>query len=200
MSDKNNVNKVKGFTLIEVLITLSILGIVTAIAMPNISDFIIKTRVDNEISSLHRLILNARNAAVNTGKNVTVCPLSNNTCAADWTAELTVFTNDTNTLADNSVYNNDGNENNQSADEKTIKVRPAIMDSDTLSYDATLIIFSPTGRAVSGGNSTFTYCPSSNQLHARSLYISLSGRVYASEDSDNNGIDEDRNDVEVSCD
>ncbi|MFB0998918.1 MAG: GspH/FimT family pseudopilin, partial [Colwellia sp.] len=152
MSDKNNVNKVKGFTLIEVLITLSILGIVTAIAMPNISDFIIKTRVDNEISSLHRLILNARNAAVNTGKNVTVCPLSNNTCAADWTAELTVFTNDTNTLADNSVYNNDGNENNQSADEKTIKVRPAIMDSDTLSYDATLIIFSPTGRAVSGGN------------------------------------------------
>jgi type IV fimbrial biogenesis protein FimT/type IV fimbrial biogenesis protein FimU len=193
MSDKNNVNKVKGFTLIEVLITLSILGIITAIAMPNISDFIIKTRVDNEISSLHRLILNARNAAVNTGKNVTVCPLSNNICSTNWKAELTVFTNETNTLADNKVYNDDD-------DEKSIKVRSAIMDSDTLSYDDTLIIFSPTGRAVSGGNSTFTYCPSSNKLLARSLYISLSGRVYASEDSDNNGIDEDRNEVEVSCD
>jgi type IV fimbrial biogenesis protein FimT len=200
MSDINKINKVKGFTLFEILITISILGIVTAIAMPNISDFLIRTRVDNEISSLHRLILNARNAAVNTGKNVTVCPLSSNICSTDWKAELTVFTNDTNTLADNSVYNNDDNENNDAANEKLIKVKAAIMSTDSLNYDATLIIFSPTGRAVSGGNSTFTYCPSDDVALARSIYISLSGRVYASEDSDNDGIDEDRSNAEVSCD
>jgi type IV fimbrial biogenesis protein FimT len=200
MSYINKINKVKGFTLFEVLITISILGIVTAIAMPNISDFLIRTRVDNEISSLHRLILNARNAAINTGKNVTICPLSSNICTTDWNAELTVFTNDTNTLADNSVYNNDNDENNDAANEKLIKVKAAIMSTDSLNYDATLIIFSPTGRAVSGGNSTFTYCPRDDVALARSLYISLSGRVYASEDSDNDGIDEDRSNAEVSCD
>ena len=64
MSDKLNVIKTKGFTLLEVLFTIAILAVISTIAMPKISDFIIATRVDNEISSLHRLILNARNAAV----------------------------------------------------------------------------------------------------------------------------------------
>ena len=200
MSDKLNVIKARGFTLLEVLFTIAILAVISTIAMPKISEFIIATRVDNEISSMHRLILNARNAAVNTGKNVTLCPLSNKTCSTNWNAELTVFTNDTNTLADNRVYNNDGDEENESADEKLIKVKAAILSSDSLNYDANIIIFSPTGRAVSGGNSTFTYCPSDEISLARSLYISLSGRVYASNDDDNDGIDEDRSDVEVSCD
>jgi type IV fimbrial biogenesis protein FimT/type IV fimbrial biogenesis protein FimU len=200
MSDMKNVNWIKGFTLPEVLIAISILGILTAIAMPNISEFIIKNRVDNEISSLHRLILNARNAAVNTGKNVTVCPLTNNVCTTNWQAELTVFTNDTDTLADNNIYNNDGDEVNGSADEKIIKVKSAMLSSDNLQYTDTLIIFSPTGRVTSGGNSTFTYCPSENESLARSLYLSLSGRVYESNDNDNDGIDENRSNIKVSCD
>ena len=200
MSEKKNANNINGFTLPEVLIAVSILGILSAIAMPNISEFMIKNRVDNEISSLHRLILNARNAAVNTGKNVTVCPLTNNICSTDWQAELTVFTNDTDTLADNNIYNNDGDEVNGSADEKIIKVKAATLSSDNLQYTDTLIIFSPTGKATSGGNSTFTYCPSENVSHARSLYLSLSGRVYESNDNDNDGIDENRSNVKVSCD
>jgi type IV fimbrial biogenesis protein FimT/type IV fimbrial biogenesis protein FimU len=200
MSDMKNVMKIKGFTILEVLITISILGIVTAIAMPNISEFVVRTRVDNEISSIHRLILNARNAAVNTGKNVTVCPLLSNSCSTNWQAELSVFTNDANTLADNKVYNNDGNESNGSADEKLIRTKAAIKASDKLKFDDTIIIFSPTGRAVSGGNSTFTYCPSDYPSLGKSLYISLSGRVYSSEDTDNDGIDEDRSNTEVSCD
>jgi len=200
MSEMKNVNSIKGFTLPEVLIAISILGILSAIAMPNISEFMIKNRVDNEISSLHRLILNARNAAVNTGKNVTICPLTNNVCSTDWQAELTVFTNDTDTLADNNVYNNDGDEVNGVADEKVIKVKAATLSSDNLQYTDTLIIFSPTGKAISGGNSTFTYCPSENESLARSLYLSLSGRVYASDDNDNDGIDENRSNVKVSCD
>jgi type IV fimbrial biogenesis protein FimT/type IV fimbrial biogenesis protein FimU len=200
MSEIKNANNSKGFTLPEVLIAVSILGILTAIAMPNISEFMIKNRVDNEISSLHRLILNARNTAVNTGKNVTVCPLTNNICSTDWQAELTVFTNDTDTLADNNIYNNDGDEVNGSADEKIIKVKAATLSSDNLQYTDTLIIFSPTGRVTSGGNSTFTYCPSENESLARSLYLSLSGRVYESNDNDNDGIDENRSNVKVSCD
>jgi len=200
MSEMKNVNSIKGFTLPEVLIAISILGILSAIAMPNISEFMIKNRVDNEISSLHRLILNARNAAVNTGKNVTICPLTNNVCSTDWQAELTVFTNDTDTLADNNVYNNDVDEVNGVADEKVIKVKAATLSSDNLQYTDTLIIFSPTGKAISGGNSTFTYCPSENESLARSLYLSLSGRVYASDDNDNDGIDENRSNVKVSCD
>lgn len=199
MSEKCNSHRIKGFTLLEILLTISILGIITAVALPSISEVIVKTRVDNEVSALHRLILNARNAAVNTGKNVTVCPLTANVCTGNWQAEISVFTNDSNLLADNQVYNNDGNENNNSADEKLIKIKSAVLSTDTLNFDANLIIFSPTGRAVAGGNSTFTFCPADNDTLGRSLFISLSGRVYTSTDANNNGIDEDRNNAEISC-
>lgn len=66
----------QGFTLIELLISVSIIGVLMMVALPNLSSYLVKSRVDNEISELHRLILTARNAAINSGKNVTLCPLS----------------------------------------------------------------------------------------------------------------------------
>lgn len=178
----------QGFTLIELLISVSIVGVLLMVALPNLSSYLVKSRVDNEISELHRLILTARNAAINSGKNVTLCPLSSsNVCGTNWQNELSVFNN----TADNTKFD--------SATEQIIKIRAKIATGDTLKLSQTSLVYSPTGRLISGNNSVFTYCPKDYADLARGIDISLSGRVYASQDTDNDDKDEDRSGNEFSC-
>jgi type IV fimbrial biogenesis protein FimT len=179
---------VQGFTLIELLISVSIIGVLLMVALPNLSSYLVKSRVDNEISELHRLILTARNAAINSGKNVTLCPLSSgNVCGTNWQNELSVFNN----TADNTKFD--------STTEQVVKVRAKIATGDTLKLSQTSLVYSPTGRLISGNNSVFTYCPKDHADLARGIDISLSGRVYASQDTDNDDKDEDRSGNEFSC-
>ena len=189
----------RGFTLIELLITIAILSIITMIALPSMSRYLIEMRVDNEISELHRLILTARNTAINTGKNVTLCPLSGTTCGTNWQGEISVFTNDSDSLADNLIYSNDGDDTNGLDDEKLIKVKAAANSDDTLEYSQSVLIYAPTGRLTNGNNGVFTYCPSSDTSLSRSVELSLSGRTYISQDTDSDGIDENRSGIDVTC-
>ncbi|ASP48921.1 GspH/FimT family pseudopilin [Cognaticolwellia beringensis] len=186
-----NKKRVKGFTITELLIGIAIVGILTAIAGPSLGQFIVQSRVDNEISELHRLILSARNSAINSGRNVTLCPLSGTSCSTNWQNELSVFINSDNTLANNNTF--------VSANEELIKVKGNISTGDTLQFSQNIIVFAPTGRLVAGGNGNFSYCPQDNNDLSRGVEISLSGRVYATSDTDNDGKDENRNGTEVSC-
>ncbi|MCO4799273.1 MAG: GspH/FimT family pseudopilin [Colwelliaceae bacterium] len=180
--------KHQGFTLVELLISISILAVIMAVALPNLSSYLVKSRVDNEISELHRLILTARNTAINSGKNVTLCPLSAaNTCGTDWQNELSVFNN----TADETKFD--------PVNEQIIKVRAKINTLDTLKLNQNALVYSPTGRLLSGSNSVFTYCPKDHSDYARGIDISLSGRVYASQDTDNDDKDEDRSGNEFTC-
>ena len=190
---KKSQNKklIKGFTIVELLIGIAIISILTAIAGPNLSQFIVQSRIDNEISEIHRLVLTARNSAINSGENVTLCPLNGTTCSSNWHNELSVFINNEGNLANNNIYD--------SVNEELVKVKGKIASGDTLTFSQSLIIFAPTGRLVSGGNSNFNYCPKGNSNLSRGVEISLSGRVYTTADTDNDGKDENRNGTEVSC-
>lgn len=183
--------KSKGFTVTELLIGIAIAGILLSVAVPSLSEYMVQSRVDNEISELHRIMLSARNTAINSGKNVTVCPLNGATCGTNWQNELSVFVNDANTLVNNQSYDSDS--------EELIKVKGQASNGDTLKFSQNIIIFAPTGRLVSGGNGNFSYCPKGYSTLSRSIVISLSGRVYASSDTDDDGKDENRNGTDVSC-
>tara|TARA_R110000744_G_scaffold103392_2_gene198246 strand:- start:2845 stop:3438 length:594 start_codon:yes stop_codon:yes gene_type:complete len=186
-----NKKRVKGFTITELLIGIAIVGILTAIAGPSLGQFIVQSRVDNEISELHRLILSARNSAINSGRNVTLCPLSGTSCSTNWQNELSVFINSDNTLANNKSFIN--------ANEELIKVKGSIASGDTLQFSQNVIIFAPTGRLVSGGNGNFSYCPKGNNDLSRGVEVSLSGRVYTTSDTDSDSKDENRDGTEVTC-
>jgi len=183
-------SRLKGFTLIELMVSVSVTSILAAIAIPNYSDFIVKMRVDNEISQLHRMLLITRNAAINSGQKAIICPLSKNLqCTSQWQNELSVFID----ANGNKKFDNT---------EKVIRIRASINDQDKLVYGKgrTKITFKPTGQLSGLANGTFRYCPQGHKNIARGIIIARSGRVYQSIDTDNDGIDENRGGKPISCD
>lgn len=181
-------NHHNGFTMIELLVTVTILGIATIIAIPALNEFIIKNKADSEVIALQRFVLTARNAAINSGQQVTICPLSAGTCTNDWNKSISMFINTT----DPTKYN--------AATETMVKVKEQISSGDALSFnDGATLIYSPTGRLVNGKNIELIYCPKNHHSMARGVTISLSGRAYITQDTDNDNKDEDRAGNELSC-
>jgi len=177
-----------GFTVIELMVSIAIAGILTAVAMPSFNDFMTSTRVDNEISELHRILLTARNTAINTGQNVTVCPLNiSNICSTNWQGEISVFTN----TASNTIYD--------PINETLIKVKGSTTTGDLLQYSQSSVIYTPSGRLSNNISDTFSYCPQSNADMSRGIDVTISGRVYSTSDTDNDGKDETRNNSEIIC-
>lgn len=180
---------IKGFTLLELIVSISITSILVAIAAPNFNEFIIKMRVNNEISTLHRMLLITRNIAINSGQKTILCPLENNLqCTTNWQNKLSVFI-DTN---NNKLFD---------ANEKVLKIRPKITTGDSLLYGKgrDKITFSPTGHLSGLANGTFRYCPKNHKNHSRGIIVARSGRIYQSSDIHNDGIDRNRGNKEINC-
>jgi len=184
--------KTKGFTLIELMISISVTSILVSIAVPNFSSFIAKIRVDNEIAQLQRLLATARNTAINTGLPTTICPLDNNKeCNTQWHEELSVFID----MNDNQIYEPLSGEN-------LIRIKKTIKSTDKLQYGLgrKRVKFAPTGRTIGwGSNGTFKYCPKDHEESSRAVSVATSGRFYLSTDWDGDGKDELRNGSEIQC-
>ena len=179
----------RGFTLVELMVAIAVVAILSVIALPSMSDFLVRMRVDDEISEMQRLLLTARNMAINTGKNTTVCPLASGACTTNWAGEISVFTNNANTLGDSNAF---------SINDELVKVKEAIKLGDQLQYSQISVIYTPDGRLLTTAAS-FNYCPSGKADRSRGIDVSISGRSYASSDTDNDGKDEDRNGNEIVC-
>jgi len=169
----------KGFTLIELMVTISVAGVLTAIALPNLNEFLVRMRVDNEVIEIQRLLLTARNAAINSGQNAQLCPLAaNNTClnSIDWTGRI-------------GVVSSDG----------LIKEKAAISTGDELEFAFNGITYNPAGQLTNNNFGTFSYCPKGYSGHSRGVEVTLSGRSSISSDNDGDGFDKDRTGTKISC-
>ncbi len=182
--------KQRAFTMVELLVGIAIVAILAAVALPSLKTFTVSMRVDNEISELHRLLLIARNTSVNSGQDVVVCPIVNGSCTDDWSQEVSVFI--------------DFNQNNDFdiADDEIIRVKSAISSSnDQFQYsNGAFLTYNSLGNLpINNNESTFSYCPYRYANESRGIIVAVSGRAYISEDSNGDGVDEDRNNVNITC-
>ncbi|WP_051310881.1 GspH/FimT family pseudopilin [Zooshikella ganghwensis] len=69
-------SKIKGFTLIELMVTVAVISILATIAVPSLTSFINQNRVNSSRDVLISTINMARSEAVNRNKNVVMCGLN----------------------------------------------------------------------------------------------------------------------------
>jgi type IV fimbrial biogenesis protein FimT len=74
----------RGFTAIELLIVLTIAGILLAIAVPNFADFLQRYRTTTAANEILRTLSMARSRALATGERVAIAPTADGNWSAGW--------------------------------------------------------------------------------------------------------------------
>lgn len=75
--------KVNGFTLVEVLVAVLILGVLMLVAVPGFSDLISNNRMVSEVYALRATLSHARSEALARRTPVVVCPTNDGVACAD---------------------------------------------------------------------------------------------------------------------
>ncbi len=182
MSDLHQIgNKNHGFTLIELMMAISLLAILMALAVPSFQQTIASTRLSTTTNELYTSLLQARSEATRRGTRMTVCKSSNGTSctSGSWETGWISFADSTRTTATPSI----------DAGETVSFVVQAMPSSITISGNTSVVdyvSFSADGRSkhLSNGNfqtGVIRVCSTStaltNDTRARHLNINIAGRV-----------------------
>ncbi len=165
----NRCASAKGITLIELIVTLSLISILTASAAPSFSSLLRENQLNDQTTKLTRALHYARSQALTLGQSVLVCPLNR---------ILSCSTPHTKTWTQGWLVAVDQN-HNRSFDAQNDRVLRLFQNQkkhvQIISNRKTIAIFSPDGNA-SGSNRTFQLCHKYDNLVARKVVLSNSGR------------------------
>ncbi|MBD3635063.1 MAG: GspH/FimT family pseudopilin [Methylophaga sp.] len=179
-----------GFTVIELMIVLSVLAIISATALPSFRSLLIEIEVDGQINKLVSTLQLARSEAVKHNQVVTICKsLDGQNCGGNWSDGWLMF-------VDN---NADGHKNTA----EIALTSAQLIDGYTLSWSAfgsnNYIRFRQNG-LTSSHNGSFILCPVNlDSRFARAVIISKTSRVRTSKDSDQDGVEENASGDPLSC-
>lgn len=178
-----------GFTLVEIIITISLIAILTALSAPSLSRLISTTERRSDVNDLISIINLARNTAIFEQTTVTLCPIdSDKRCTRDWSLPIFVF-RDPERLA---KINNDA---------QIIRVRQP-QSKGTLKGATGIhsyFRFNPSGFAW-GAIGNITWCPQNGDpTLASQIRINMGGRPKLAKDRDNDGVVEDSRGKPVTC-
>ncbi len=164
--------RARGYTAVELLFTVAIAGLVTALAVPSFRDFIQNNRAAEEANALTGALALARNEAITRGVPVSVCSSTDNaTCAddPDWSTGWIVFTDVNGTL---------GTVDNGALPDTVLRALPALRTGSTLEADASFISYAANGFLGSAAAVTFDLdIEECTGDHNRTITINLQGRA-----------------------
>ena len=182
-------HRTKGFTLVELIVTVSVLAILVTVGVPSFVSFIQRYAAASAIGMFHKDLQLARAEAVSLGKRVTVCHLSSsNTCDGNWLQGISVFVDD-----GASIGELDGGEL-VLAESNPLGTENYFKDSSR-----TRVTFTADGQAA-GFAATFVFCPSSAEAEfARGVILSNTGRARSTSDTDKDGVHEGADGNALTC-
>jgi type IV fimbrial biogenesis protein FimT len=165
-----------GFTLIELMVTVAIVAILAAIAMPSFLDMITNNRISTQANALVGSLNIARSEAVKRGHGVSLCASSDGaTCVggSNFGVGWIVF---------------DDINSNQAIDagDSVLFSYPALTSGSTASFSsAANLTFIGAGRPVGGfAGSVVSLCPSQGGSYCRYICINSQGRPRVSRTQD----------------
>lgn len=180
-----------GFTLIELMITLVILGILVTVAAPSMEDTIKKSSVRGHHRDFSAAMAFARGEALSRGKNITMCP------SADAATCDTTNNNWTNGWI---VYEEDGQVNGFDAAADTLlrvyeyegsNTAKALDPSASPATAINSLSWNHRGFSVDSRRALIVICARGNEdKYARGLLMASSGRAVSTRDTNNDQIHE----------
>ncbi len=170
-STPGNSIKNNGFSLIELLVVVAMLGVLLALAAPGFQDTIESANTNSQAKNIMSMLNLARSEAVKRGRNVAICAsLDGLDCSAgDWSEGWMVF-----------VDNNDdadGDTGSVDVGDTIIRVYDTLGAGSTLTFTLDLLQYDAQGFSTAGATQTFLLCPLTNNANnARSVEVGVSGR------------------------
>ncbi len=157
--------RMRGYTLIEVLISSLLIAILSSITIPNFAHFLAQSRLDNAMSRILKSLHLARGYAVTYSTNITICPLVSGSCQKNWQGTIYAFEDSNRNLSlDESEY--------------TITVVEKIDSQDELTYPRKAITYRADGSINFMQSGSFIYCNTTYpELTGNRITVSQVGRV-----------------------
>lgn len=175
----------QGFTLLDLLLTITILSILLTVGVPSFETLIRDTRLTNLANDLLGALNLARSEAIRRGVTVSVCKSADgfHCGGSGWSIGWIIFVN----LDEDSPPVVDTGEEIL----RRYEALPSKYSLDANHNFINHVSYRPTGRSNTMGR--FVFCK--DQVlkdHSRAIFVSISGRARVAQDENHNGIPDER--------
>lgn len=156
---------VNGYSLIELVVCVVLIGVISSITLPNFSRFFAQLRLNTSISEIFKSLHLARAYAVSHSANITICPLVSGSCKKDWSGNIYVFEDSNSNLTlDSGEY--------------VVRFHDKISSNDELTYPRRAITYRADGSINFMQSGSFLYCNKVfPKLSGNRITVSQVGRV-----------------------
>jgi len=146
----------RGFTLLELMVTVGIVGVLAGFALPAVNDYLATGAIRSASSDFYAALLAARSEAIKRRANAVVAPLTAN---GPWSTGWTVK------VGGNLFQQNDALRSDM----------VALVKDGAVGAAAVSITYGSNGRVASGAQTVIFYSPTQVSIFARCVSIEANG-------------------------